>query len=79
MDYVSQGEVLRSYKYVYIPKGVENIKMVYKWTSSGINDVLWATQFSLMTVWNTIWAIEEGNFMEYRDVGEIFPNLTIRE
>ena len=58
-----------------MPKGVEDITMVYNGTSDRLNDLLWDPHFDLPIVSNTLSSIEEGAFMADRNMGEIFLNF----
>ena len=72
------GEVNRLMHYFSVPKG-EYIRILYNGTSSGIKSSPWAPPFALLTVRSTLWAVERGNFMVDRDMGEMFINFMLRE
>ena len=52
-----------------VPKGDNNINMVYYGTSIGFNDELWDSHLLLTTVRNTLRALNQGTFISNRDVG----------
>ena len=53
--------------------------MLYNGTSSGLNSSLWADNFDLPTVGSILWAVERGNFMADRDIGEMFLDHILSE
>ena len=53
-----------------VPKGKDNIWMVYNGSKSGLNDVLWAPWFPLLTV---------GTYMANLDIHEMFLNFILHE
>ena len=59
-DYIRPGQVTGGTHYFCVPKGPEDIRMVYNGTSCGLNDVLFAPRFGLPTVWHTLRAILPG-------------------
>ena len=58
--YVSPGVVTNGTHYFSVPKGLDDIRMVYNGTSCGLNDVLWAPRFGLPTVKQTLRALLAG-------------------
>ena len=51
MARVSTGIKLKSLiKYFAVPKGLEDIRIVYDGTASGLNDAVWAPSFWLPTI-----------------------------
>ena len=53
--------------------------MVYNGSSSEINSSFWAPHFALPTAESTLWAVERGNFMADRDIGEMFIKFMLSE
>ena len=53
-------------------KVVEDIRMVYDTTSSGLNDAVWAPWFPMPTVETLLRAVEGGTYMADCDIGEMF-------
>ena len=62
-----------------VPKGVNDIRMVYNGTSSSFNCALWYPHFSLVTISNNLWAIEEVVFVAYRYMEKMFLNFMMGE
>ena len=56
---------------------MENIRMVYDATSSGLNDAVWAPWFPMPTVESHLRAVEGRTFMSDCDVGEMFLNFML--
>jgi hypothetical protein len=52
--YISAGIVVSCTHYFLVPMGLDNIQVVYNGTSCSFNAVLWAPQFSLPTVKQTL-------------------------
>ena len=55
-----------------VPKGKDDIRLVYNGSSSGLNDAVWAPWFSLPTVDSHLRAVDESTFMSDNDVKEMF-------
>ena len=62
-----------------VPKGGDDIRMVYNATSSGLNDAVWAPWFTLPTVETHLRAVNPGTFMGDCDLGEMFLNFMLDE
>jgi hypothetical protein len=77
--YVSPGVVTSGTHYFSVPKGLDDIRMVYNGTSCGLNDVLWAPRFGLPTVKQTLRALLTGYLQCDLDVGEQFPIFFLHE
>jgi len=48
--YISDGQVNSPTGYFRVPKGLDDIRMVYDGMRSGLNTALWAPNFGLPTV-----------------------------
>ena len=59
-----------------VPKG-EDIRMVYNFNLSGLNDSLWAPHFALLKFRTTLRATEEGTYMVDRDVRKTFLDFML--
>jgi hypothetical protein len=68
--YVSAGPVISGTHYFLVPKGLDDICMVYNGSSCGLNDVLWAPRFGLPTVKQTLRALLPGYLQCDLDIGE---------
>ena len=77
--YVEAGVVESLTNFFCVPKGEDDIRMVYDGTASGLNDALWAPWFPLPTVESLLRAVEPGTYMCDTDVGEVFLNFMLHE
>lgn len=77
--YVESGVVESLTNFFNVPKGEDDIRMVYDGTASGLNASLWAPWFPLPTVESLLRAVEPGTFMCDADVGEMFLNFMLHE
>ena len=62
-----------------VPKGDDDIRMVYNGTSSGLNDVLWVPSFPLPTVDSLLRAVHPDTWMADTNLGEMFLNFVLHE
>ncbi len=62
-----------------VPKGLEDIRMVYNGMHCGLNDVLWAPCFGLPMVKQTLHALSPGYMQCDLDVREQFPNFYLHK
>jgi len=62
-----------------VPKGIDDIRMVYNGTSSGLNLCLWAPNFVLPTVETHLRSVEPDYWVADRDLGEMFLNFILHE
>jgi len=77
--YIYSGQVDSVTSFFSVPKGEEDIRMVYNATSSGLNDAVWGRWFALPTVETHLRAVEVGTFMADCDVGEMFLNFLLHD
>ena len=75
--YIAKGTVSSLTSFFSVPKGKDDIRMVYDGTKSGLNDSMWVPRFGLPTVETHLRSIEEGTFMADVDVGECFLNFPL--
>jgi hypothetical protein len=68
--YVADGLVESLISFVAVPKGFDDIRMVYNGTKSGMNAVIWVPRFSLPTVNTMLWAVDFKTHMADFDIGE---------
>lgn len=73
--YLVAGVVLSLISVFDVPKGKDDIRLVYNGSSSGLNDAVWAPWFSLPTVDSHLRAVDESTFMSDNDVKEMFLNF----
>jgi len=77
--YVQPGYVRALTSFFSVPKGEDDIRLVYNGTKSGLNDCLWAPWFRLPTVDQLLRSVVPGTYMADIDVGEMFLNFTMHE
>jgi hypothetical protein len=77
--YFEEGLVEALTSFFAVPKGEEDIRMVYEGTASGLNEALWAPWFTLPTVESLLRVVEPGTFMADVDLGEMFLNFFLDE
>lgn len=75
--YIDTGEVVTLMHYFYVPKGTDDIRMVYNGTASGVNDCLFAPHFSLPTISHVARALAPNYYQADLDVGEMFLNFML--
>ena len=63
----------------YVPKGEDDIRIVFNGTSSGLNDALWAPHFGLPTVQHTLRSLMPGAHQADLDIGEMFLNFMLHD
>ncbi len=62
-----------------MPKGDEDIRMVYNGTSSGLNDCLFAPHYSLPVIQHALRSLADGYYQADLDIGEMFLNFILGE
>ena len=72
--YIAVGLVLSLTAYFHVPKGDDDIRMVYDLTASGLNDVLWAPSFWMPTIINVCDCATHSSWFGDVDAGEMFLN-----
>ena len=77
--YVEVGKIISLMAFFDVPKGDDDIRMVYDGSASGLNDHLWAPWFSLPTVDHLLRSLEPGYCMADNDVGEMFHNFMLNK
>ena len=75
--YIEPGPVTSLSHMFYVPKGLEDIRMVYNAASCGLNDALWAPHFGLPTVQQTIRSLLPEYYQCDMDIGEMFLNFPL--
>lgn len=78
-DYMEPGLVLALTSFFAVPKGKDDIRMVYDGTVSGLNAALWAPWFPLPTIESHLRVVNPGTFMGDVDLGEMFLNFPLDE
>ena len=77
--YIAPGPVSSMMSYFDVPKGTNDIRMVYDGTKSGLNSVMWAPWFPLPTASTLLRMVEQGTWMGDNDAGECFINWLLHE
>ena len=75
--YLGAGIVKSLTSFFEVLKGLDDIRMVYNATSSGLNDAVWAPWFSLPTVESHLRAVDPDTYMADNDIGEMFLNFML--
>ena len=75
--YLSSGIIKSLTSFFEVMKGLDDIRMVYNATSSGLNDAVWAPWFSLPTVESHLRAVDPDTYMADNDIGEMFLNFML--
>lgn len=64
-------------RYFPVPKGEDDVRMVYDATANDLNDRVWAPSFWLPSVQSLVRALDKDCWMTDRDVGEMFHNFQL--
>jgi hypothetical protein len=75
--YVAPGFVKSLTSFFSVPKGDDDVRMVYNGTVSGVNDCIWVPHFILPTLETHLRAVDEYTHMADADVGEYFLNFIL--
>ncbi len=79
LQYVNKGPIDSEIDVFHVPKGEDDIRLVYHGTSCGLSDVLWAPWFAVPTVGTTHRAIIPGTISGDSDVGDMFHNFMMHK
>ena len=77
--YICAGLVKSLTSYFSVPKGEDDIRMVYDGTKCGLNQVLWSPWFPLPTIQMHLRGVNPGTFMGDIDIGDMFLNFILHE
>lgn len=77
--YVVGGSVESLTSFFAVPKGDDDIRMVYDGTKSGLNASIWVPRFPLPTVNTMLRAVTFGTVMSDFDIGDCFLNFILHE
>ena len=75
--YVGTGPVISLTGSFPVPKGDDDIRMVYDATRCGLNEVLWAPNFFLPTIDTTLRHVDSSSWFGDIDFGEQFLNFSL--
>jgi hypothetical protein len=70
--YLEPGDVFSLMSFFGVPKGVEDIWIVYNRTKWGLDDNIWVPRFSLPTINTHLRAVDGDTYMSDMDIGEMF-------
>ena len=76
-QYLETGTFKSLVPYFYVPKGTEDIMVVFNGTSCGLNGSLFALHFSLPTVTDLLRSVEPGSYQADSDYQEMFYNFLL--
>ena len=77
---ISTGLAIKSFiKYFAVPKGEEDIRLVYDATANKLNECVWVPSFWLLTIDLLVRALDKDSWMTDRDVGDMFLNFQLHE
>ena len=77
--YIAPGTVKSLTPMFHVPKGQEDVRMVYNARASGLNEALWAPHFGLPTMRHTFRSLLPGYYQADMDAGEMFLNFWLNE
>jgi hypothetical protein len=77
--YIAPGFVISLTAFFHVPKGEDDIRMVYDGSVSGLNDAMWMPRFVLPTLNTHLRSVEAGTFLADIDVGEMFLNFMLHD
>jgi len=77
--YIAPGYVSSLTAFFAVPKGEDDIRMVYDGTVSGLNDAIWVPRFGMSTMETHFRSLKPGTYMADVDVGECFLNFVLHE
>jgi hypothetical protein len=75
--YIAPGFVKSLTAFFAVPKGADNIRLVYDGSVSGLNLSIWVPRFFLPTLRTHLRGVEEGTYMADVDIGEMFLNFIL--
>jgi hypothetical protein len=75
--YIAEGYVVSLTSFFAVPKGEDDIRMVYDGSIGGLNDAMRVPCFVLSTVNAHLRAVEQGTYMGDLDMGECFLNFLL--
>ena len=75
--YLEEGFVRSNVHYFSVPKGEDDIRVVFDGTSSGLNNSLWAPNFYLPSSQSALLLLTFSSWMADVDFGEMFHNFFV--
>ena len=77
--YIVPGEIQNLTGFFAVPKGKDDIRIVYDATKSGLNDAIWAPSFALPTIDSILRNADHQTWFGDIDLGEMFLNYFLDE
>ena len=77
--YLEGGYVASLINYFAVPKGDDDIRIVYDGTKCGLNQCVWAPNFYLPSVDSLLMSVSASTWFSDMDLGEMFLNFYIDE
>ena len=77
--YIQPGEVNSLTGFFAVPKGEDDIQIVYDATACGLNEALWAPNFALPTIDSVLRNASQNSWFSDIDLGEMFLNYFLDE
>ena len=78
-NYIEPGALTSLIHYFDVEKGLEDIRMVYNGTGSGLNEAVWAPHFGLPYVSHTARSLMPGYCQCDMDIGKMFLNFLLHK
>jgi hypothetical protein len=75
--YIAPGVVESLTAFFAVPKGADDIRLVYDGSVSGLNLSIWVPRFFLPTLRTHLRAVDEDTYMADVDIGEMFLNFIL--
>ena len=75
--YITEGVILEMTYFFYVPKGAEDIHMVFDEIISGLNNYLWDPKFMVSSMGSLLVIMGLETHMVYLDSGEVFYNFRL--
>ena len=64
-------------KFFAVPKGEDDVRLVYDATANGLNECVWSPSFWLPTLDTLVRGLDENSWMTDRDIGDMFLNFQL--
>jgi hypothetical protein len=75
--YRAPGKVLSLTSFFSVPKGEDDVRIIYDASKSGLNAVLWAPSFQLPISETLTYLLNTSSWMSDLDLGEHFHNFPL--
>jgi hypothetical protein len=75
--YIAPGMIESLTAFFAVPKGDDDIRLVYDGSVSGLNLSIWVPRFFLPTLKTHLRAVDENTYMADVDIGEMFLNFIL--